>query len=231
MKNHFNPVSYKVTTLKDTLLASKHKLNIISVRKMGLPKLFDMCLWVILLSSAANGDMFLVRHRDAIENFIMTGYGKGWKNCDLITDAPQGPGFLKSNPLYVMEVDHLKNFDISTSLSSSHCILISFYVKSNQSLSDLIEFGWTTIQHKRLALVLKMGPGLSLDMAANITKLPFVIATELWNGQPQFLCPVVGEAEPHLQDYSCDPSIKNKILRVAGFGLPPNVFGNYNLNC
>ena len=194
-------------------------------------KLSDMCLWVVLLSSAANGDMFLARHRDAIENFIMTGYGKGWKNCDIITDAPQGPGFLTSNPLYVMEVDHLKNFDISTSLSSSHCILTSFYVKRNQSLSDLIEFGWATIQHKRLALVLKMGAGLSLDMARNITKLPFVIATELWNGKPQFLCPVVGEAEPHLQDYSCEPSFKNKILRVACFGLPPNVFGKYNIQC
>ena len=124
---------------------------------MGLVKLLDMCLGMVLLSSAANGDMFLARHRDAVENFIMTGYGKGWKNCDIITDAPQGPGFLKDNPLYVMQVDNLKIFDISTTLSSSHCVLTSFYVRSNLSLSDLIEFGWTTIQHKRLALVLKIG--------------------------------------------------------------------------
>ena len=196
-----------------------------SVKKMGAARLLALCLAVVILSSDANGDMFLARHRDAIENFIMTGYGKGWKNCDMITDAPQGHGFLKSNPLFVMEVDHLKIFDISTSLSSSHCVLLSFYVYSNQSLSDLIEFGWTTIQHKRLALVLKMGPGLSLDMAANITKLPFVIATELWNGQPQFLCPVVGEAKPSLQDSICDPSPKVTILRVGFFGLPPSVYG------
>ena len=195
---------------------------------MGLPKLLDMCLAMVLLSSAANGDMFLARHRDTIENFIMTGYGKGWKNCDIITDAPQGPGFLKSNPLYVMEVNHPKKFDISTSLSKSHCILTSFYVRSNKSLSDLIEFGWTAIQHKRLALVLKMGHGLSLDMAANVTKLPFVIATELWNGRPQFLCPVVGEPEPSLQDSICEKSLKDKILRVGYFGLPPSVYGKLN---
>ena len=192
---------------------------------MSVGKMGALWLVVVLLTSDANGDMFLARHRNAIENLIMTGYGEGWKNCDIITDAPQGPGFLISNPLYVMEVDHLKIFDISTSLSSSHCVLTSFYVKSNQSLSDLIEFGWTTIQHKRLALVLKMGPGLSLDMAANTTKLPFVIATELWNGQPQFLCPVVGEAEPSLQDSICDTSLKDKTIRVGCFGLPPSVYG------
>ena len=192
---------------------------------MGAARLLALCLVVVLLSSDTNGDTFLARHRDAIENFIMTGYGKGWKNCDIITDAPQGPGFLKSNPLFVMEVDYLKIFDISTSLSSSHCVLLSFYVYSNQSLSDLIEFGWTTIQHKRLALVLKMGPELSLEMAANITNLPFVIATEIWNGQHQFLCPVVGKAKPSLQDSICDPSPKVTILRVGFFGLPPSVYG------
>ena len=192
---------------------------------MGAARLLALWLVVVLLSSDANGDMFLARHRDAIENFIMTGYGKGWENCDIITDAPQGPGFLKSNPLYAMEVDHLKNFDVSTSLSSSHCVLSSYFVRSNKSLSNLIDFGWTAIQHKRIALVLKMGPGLSLDMATNVTKLPFVIATELWNGQPQFLCPVVGEAEPSLQDSICDTSLKDKTIRIGCFGLPPSVYG------
>ena len=70
-----------------------------------------------------------------------------------------------------------------------------------------------------------MGPGLSLDMATNVTKLPFVIATELWNGQPQFLCPVVGEAEPSLQDSICDTSLKDKTIRIGCFGLPPSVYG------
>ena len=185
-----------------------------------------MCLMVVFLSNGANGDMFLAKHRKAIESYIMTGYGEGWKSCDTISDTPQGPGFLESDPYYVMEIDHLKSFDISMSLSSSHCVLISFLVRSNQSLSDLIEFGWTAIQHKRLALVLNMAPGLTLEMARNVTKMPFVIATELWNGIPQFLCPVVGLAQPYLQDSICDPSLNNKVLRVGYFGIPPSIYGN-----
>ena len=124
-----------------------------------------------------------------------------------------------------MEVDQFKNLDISTTLSLSQCVLMSYYVKSNESFSALIEFGWNVIQHKRLALSLKMGSGLTLDMATNVTKLPFMVAAELWNGLPQFLCPVAGESEPRIQDSICDGSLKDKILRVGFFGLAPIIYG------
>ena len=179
----------------------------------------------ILLTHSVQGHMFLARHREAIESYIMTGYGKGWRSCDVISDTPQGPAFLEGNPHFVMKAVDLKNFDISTTLASSHCLLASYYVRSNTSLSALIEFGWTVVQHKRLALVLKMGPGINLVMATNTTKLPFVVAAELWDGTSQFLCPVVGEREPRLQDSTCDASLKGKAIRVTYFGVPPYLYG------
>ena len=44
---------------------------------------------------------------------------------------------------------------------------------------------------KRLALVLKLGPGMVLDMATNTEKLPFLIAADMENGREQYLCPGV----------------------------------------
>ena len=186
-----------------------------------------MFLIALLLSSGAHGVTFMAKHKGAIESFIMTGYGKGWKNCDIISDGSQGAIFQEGDTHFVMEVDKFKNFDISTILSSSQCVLMSYYVKSNESFSALIEFGWNVIQHKRLALALKLGSGLTLDMATNVTKLPFMVAAELWNGLPQFLCPVAGESEPRLRDSICDGSLKDKILRVGFFGLAPIIYGKY----
>ena len=40
-------------------------------------------------------------------------------------------------------------------------------------------------------MVLKLGPGMVLDMAANTEKLPFLIAAAMENGQEQYLCPGV----------------------------------------
>ena len=166
-------------------------------------------LLAVLLSSGAHGVMFMAKHRGALESYVMMGYGKGWNNCDIISDGSQGPDFLDGGTHFVMEVDQFKNLDISTTLSLSQCVLMSYYVKSNESFSALIEFGWNVIQHKRLALALKMGSGLTLDMATNVTKLPFMVAAGLWNGLPQFLCPVAGESEPRIQDSICDGSLKD----------------------
>ena len=171
--------------------------------------------------------MFMGKHRGALESYVMAGYGKGWTRRDIITDSSWNPVFQEGDTRFVMEVDQFKNFDISATFSSSHCVLMSYIVKSNESLSALIEIGWNIIQHKRLALALKMGPGLTLDIATNVTTLPFMVAAELWNGLPQFLCPVSGESEPHIQDSICDGSLKDKILRVGFFGLAPIIYGKY----
>ena len=184
-------------------------------------------LLAVILSSGAHGVMFMEKHRGAFENYVMMGYGPGWKSCDIISDGSLGHGFLEGDTRFLMEVDQFRNFDISRTLLSSQCVLMTYFVKSNESFSALIELGWNIIQHKRLALALKMGPGLTLNMAKNVTKLPFVIGAELWNGLPQFLCPMTGESEPYLQDSICDGSLKDKILRVGYFGIPPIIYGKY----
>ena len=184
-------------------------------------------LLAVILSSGAHGVMFMDKHRGALESYVMTGYGEGWKSCDIISDGSLGHEFQEGDTRFLMEVDQFRNLDISKTLLSSQCVLMTYFVKSNESLSALIELGWTIIQHKRLALALKMGPGLTLNMAKNVTKLPFVIGAELWNGLPQFLCPMTGESELYLQDSICDGSLKDKILRVGYFGIQSIIYGKY----
>ena len=81
---------------------------------------------------------------------------------------------------------------------------------------------------------MKMGSGLTLDMAANTTKLPFLVAAKLEDGREQFLCPVVGQSVLNLQSSMCNQlqrSFRDKILRVAVFGVPPYFYGDILLFC
>ena len=177
-----------------------------------------------------NPGMFLTKNKDHIENYIMNGYGWGWKQCDVISDLSQQSNFMDETPKFVMDLNILYNFDIRTSLASSYCLLVFGHVNSNQTLSDLIKFGWSVVQRKRLALVLKLSQGLTLEMATNTTKLPFLIAASRADGKEQFLCPVIGEMNPRLQDTKCDvsySSYKNKALRVGVFGVPPNYYSKF----
>ena len=195
---------------------------------MKVPSLF-LALEALLFLTGADGQElsnFLVRHKLAIESFIMTGHGEGWKHCDILSSISVQHRALDSSaqPQMTVELKRLLDMDLSIVLSSSSCILVSYHINSNQSLASLIKLGWETVQRKRLALVLKMGPGISLDMAGNTEKLPFLIAAELEDGQEQFLCPVLGETKPHLSHYMCDQShasYKNKVLRVGMTGISP----------
>ena len=81
--------------------------------------------------------------------------------------------------------------------------------------------------------MLQLEEGLTLDMAANTTTLPFMIAAAVKHGREQFMCPVIGKAVPHLQDNMCDKSYvsyKEKYLRVAIFGVPPYFYGKSDFN-
>ena len=192
-----------------------------------------VCFLFLSLSHPIYGEdnMLLTKYRWEIENYIMTGSTVGGKQCDVIHDlsGPQQPSLFNETPMFVLDIDQLHTLDIQTTFSSSICLLISAHVKTNQSLSDLIKFGWSVVQHKRLALVLKLSPGFTLEMATNTTKLPFLVAARMEEGKEQFLCPVIGEANPRLQNVKCNltyTSSKNKSLRVAMFGMPPNcIFG------
>ena len=178
--------------------------------------------------SGQSPNSFLTKNKDHIENYIMNGYGWGWKHCDVLNDLSQQPNFLDESPKFVMDINMLDRFNIRKSLSSSYCLIIFCHVNSNQTLTDLIKFGWSVVQHRRLALVLTLSQGMTLEMATNITKLPFQVAASRAGGKEQFLCPVIGDINPHLQDTRCDvshSSYKNKTLRVGTFGIPPYMYG------
>ena len=181
---------------------------------------------LLLLSQRGLGQQentFLSKYRKAIQDYIMTGHENGWQHCDMLS-ASASPH--EGIPHISRDLDNVESLDTESSFRSSHCLLVTYDVNSNQSLSTLLEFGWKAIRRVRLALVLKMGPGISLDMASNSStfKLPFMVAAELEDGKEQFLCPVVGETEPKLDQEMCSLSYlshKGKTLRLGIVGIPP----------
>ena len=151
----------------------------------------------------------------------MTGHERGWKNCDILSanTLPHDRG-----PHVSMDLEHIKTLDIKTAFASSSCLLVSYDVEGKESLSTLLDFGLSSIQFVRLALVMKMNSGTNLNMIRNTTKLPFLIAAELEQGMEQFLCPVVGKIAPVLEQEMCDlshVSYHGKQLRISHIGLPP----------
>ena len=89
---------------------------------------------------------------------------------------------------------------------------------------NALNLGKQTVLKKRLALVLEISSSTSFDIASNMTNLPFLVAAILISGKEQFLCPVVGEHKPRLQDVMCDlsyTSYKNKMLMTGIAGFPP----------
>ena len=192
-----------------------------------------LCL-VILLSSAVNGSKlgtFMVKHGKAIQEYMMTGYGNGWKKCDLMTDNAKEPNFSAVTPQFAITLDRLLTIDLGFLMSSTNCLLVAYQVNNLQNLASLIEFGWKAIKYKRVALILKLGPGLTLCHATNVTKLPFPIAAETKNRGEQFICPFIGEDTPIFQWHMCKSqyvSMKKKILRVGMVGY--ELLGKYIIN-
>ena len=108
-------------------------------------------------------------------------------------------------------------------------MLVNYDVGDTADLQKLIKFGLEAINHVRIALVLNMGSGITLDMIANTTKLPFLIAGDLGLGKEQFLCPVMGESVPRLDDAMCKlsyVSYEAKTVRIALMGPPPDFIMN-----
>ena len=188
-----------------------------------------LCFWFLLFpyeSLGQNLDTFLAEHKVNIQNFIMTGYGGGWPHCDVLSMNPLGGA-----PQFIMDFQTFNLLDISSALSSSHCLLATYHIESKVSLSAIIKFGWKVIQYKRIALILSMGNGVTLDMATDTEKLPFLIAAELECREKQFLCPIIGRRKPLLQGHMCDvsyASYRHKKLRVGIFGVQPHLFATKN---
>ena len=197
---------------------------------------FMLFLGVFLSADLTCGQehkLFLSKHGQSIESYIMKGYGnRSGYQCDVLYDNTQKDS-IEGMARFVMDLNEIEHFNLSSNLVSSHCLLVSVSINTNESLATLIKFGWTVVQHKRVALVMKMSSGMTLSMATNITKLPFLVAAELKEGKEQFLCPVVGEREPYLQHSMCDhahTSYKNKVIRVGIIGVPPYLYGKTQ-NC
>ena len=191
---------------------------------MKLIRAFLLIWGALLLSNVtfgAENRVFLDKHRAEIQEYIMTGHERGWKNCDILS-ANTLPH--DREPHVSMDLEHIKTLDIKTTFASSSCLLVSYDVEGNESLSTLLDFGWSSFQIVRLALVMKMNSGTNLNMIRNTTKLPFLIAAELEQGMEQFLCPVVGKIAPVLEQEMCDlshVSYQGKQLRISHVGIPP----------
>ena len=191
---------------------------------MGIRKYqASLCIGVILLLKQVHGsglEMFAAKHRAAIQEYIMVGYGDGWKHCDILSANPEA-SFYKDIPHFAITLEKLLTIDIGSILSSSHCLLALYEVNTHQNLTSIIEFGWKAIQYKRIALILKMGSGLTLDHRINTTKLPFPVAAEVEDEEEQFICPVIGKVEPLLQEHMCENSyvsFEKKTLRIGMVG-------------
>ena len=190
------------------------------------------------LQTCTNGqelEQFIAKHKVAMEAHIMAGYGGGWKECDRLIVSPEENDMPSGIPQIVMDMTSLKAFDINSGLSQAHCILISSNVGNLGMLTDIIKFGWAAVHHKRMGMALKLASNLTLDMATNITSLPFIIGATLEGGEEQFLCPYLGMGEnmPHLQTVISqwpNPTFLGKriIIGLSGHGLLPWAFMGAN---
>ena len=112
---------------------------------MKAPNLFLALVALLFLVGAEGQELsdVLVRHKSAIESFIMVGHSEGWKHCDIISSISVQHRFLDSSaqPQITVDLKRVLDMDLSIVLSSSNCILISYHIKSNQSLASLIKLG------------------------------------------------------------------------------------------
>ena len=188
---------------------------------MTIMRLFHLGLLIYAMANGMEARDFFHKYKDHIQEYIMTGLENGWKNCDVLSDYSTS---YESETQISMDLDKINTLNIKRTFTSSSCLLINYDIGSQYSLKNLIDFGWEAHRHIRLALVMKMHSGITLDMITNTTKLPFLITAKLDQDKEQFLCPVVGKIEPLLEDKICSPSYassKHKNLKVALLGIPP----------
>ena len=177
---------------------------------------------IFLLSQGVYGQI-LTKYKDQIQNYMMTGYERRWHHCDML--SANTSYFYEDLPQITMDLDKIQTLDLKSTFTYSTCLLVHYDVSSKASLSALLEFGWKAINHVRLALLLHMRSGITLETATNSSNLPYLVAARLHDGKEQFLCPVVGEVHPRLGQQMCRKSYlhyKNKILRIGLMGILPD---------
>ena len=194
---------------------------------MGLAFLLCMLSRVSCNSKASNGVLgqhqkaFVEKYREDIQTYIMTGGEIGWEHCDLLTANDYQD---EATPKITVEFDQIKTLNTKDMFSTSHCLLVIYHVNSDTDLLNLIEFGWKTFLHVRLALVITMDSGINLKIATNSTHLPYLIAVQFDDGEERFICPILGEVKPRLQPNMCEQSYlsyKDKSLKIGLLGVEP----------
>ena len=170
---------------------------------------------------------FVAQHAKNIENYIMVGYGEGWKSCDLISTSKSYQ--LLNSPNFVMDLDKIESIDIGSLLSSSTCVLIISLASDKETISRLVEFGQSAAQHKRIGMILKLDSSTYLR-SINSTKIPYLLGAQMVGGRSQFLCPTTGSHRPIVESGMCPQTYtgyKGRYIRV-GFhdGFRPYGFVN-----
>ena len=166
----------------------------------------------------------LTQHNEAIQSYMMTGYESEWQYCDRLSDNSD---YSNNEPQIIMKLDDIQTLNLKSALAYSTCLLVHYDVSSRESLSALVEFGWKAINHVRLAIVITLQSGITLEMAKNTSNLPYLVAAQLDDGKKQFLCPIVGEVKPVLGQEMCKKSYlsyKGKKIRMGGTGLLPDAY-------
>ena len=181
--------------------------------------LFALIVWqVICHTFGQDFRTFLEVHAKPIENYIMEGYGDGWTNCDLMSITPiPNQYFSMLRRHFVMDMERIKTLDMSSLLSFSSCLLIAAKADDHETISKITQFGRSTVQHKRVAMLLTLGTNITLD-AVNSTKLPYLVGAQLSSGKTQFLCPTPGSYEPIRSSAMCKQdyiSYKGREIKVG----------------
>ena len=181
-----------------------------------------MFLTVNLFGQAVSGQdfrAFVATYSKPIENYIMAGYGKGWRNCDILSINSKLPITYQQfeSVHFVMDMDEFDSIDINSLLAPSTCTLIISEAMDKATIARLAELGKSVIQHKRIGMLLRLGPNMSF-VALNSSKFPFVVGAQLEDGASQFLCPTPGSYEPLRISRMCQQSYtsyKGKFIRVG----------------
>ena len=192
---------------------------------------FKLLLVELLLSSTAIGKhLFLDKYSKVIQDYVMIGHEEGrWSYCDILSEESS---YNEKAPQISMGLKEMKTLNIKLAFASSRCMLFNYNVRTKEDLFTLLEIGWSAINHIRLALILKISSGISLAMTNwNNTNLPFMIAAALDNDNEQFLCPVLGEDKPRLQESMCESSYSHyeeKLLKIGIVGINPYFMSTAN---
>ena len=176
--------------------------------------------------------LFIEKHRLEIQEQIMIGSEGTVKNCDILNLSPRHSYHFDMVPQWEIELQLVNSLDLKRLMSTSSCLLISSHVNDFITLSALLKFGWLVIQHRRLGMLLNMGPGMTIQ-ALRGRPNPFMIAARTEHGNEEFLCPVLGQGVPLIQTNMCDRSFnryEGKILDIGCKGNWPYFFESSSSN-